>query len=302
MKKTFIYITSILLGLFISITSVKATTKVSLTEKSNGNINTKLHFEEGFVGGVDVAFKVTGDVNVQNFTFNSKVGNKSGKTYSYDNKNKILKVRVTSGGIGTSHNLLDTSKELDLGNIVLNTTAKSTVSYSLTPTSLKVVDNSWNAKTIDTNADDKKDFNYNISTLENNTKPSTDNKVVEPSSGSKNSTTTESNSSSKKKSSSSVSSKNSSGSKNTTTSKSNSDDVTVDEANENVDEVTTDDTSEDIDDSIVDSDTKSTNTKINTPSKEVKKEKKKSKNIIPFIIGTGILAFIGIFVTIKNRY
>ncbi len=300
MKKTMIFLTTLLFSLFISITSVKATTKVSLTEKSNGNINTKLHFDEGFVGGVDVAFKVDGNVSVQSFNFNSKLANKNIKSYNYDSKNKVLNVRITSGGIGTSHNLLNSSKEIDLGNIVLNTSAKSSVSYSLAPTSLKIVDNSWNAQKIDTNNDDKKDFNYSISTLEN--KPSTDNKVDDSNSSSKSST-----------SKSNTSSKNNTSSKKTTSQSSNvnssktKDDTKTDTVTDN-NEVKKDENSEEvledeeiINDEVSDNNIKTNDSKTSKDEKQVK-EKKKSKNVIPFIIGTGVLAFIGIFVTIKNRY
>ena len=85
MKKTILLTTTILLSLLTFIAPAKAETKVTLKQTSNGNINTKLHFEEGFVGGVDVAFKVNGNVNVQNFSFdNNIVSKKAIRNYKYD--------------------------------------------------------------------------------------------------------------------------------------------------------------------------------------------------------------------------
>ncbi len=315
MKKTILLTTTILLSLLTFIAPAKAETKVTLKQTSNGNINTKLHFEEGFVGGVDVAFKVNGNVNVQNFSFdNNIVSKKAIRNYKYDKNSKLLTVRVTAGGIGTSHNLLNESKELNLGNIVLASTAMSTVNYSLTPSTLKIVDNGWNSQKLDLN-ENKQEFSYTISKLDDDKieeyepdpipSPKPAKKEIQKSPSSK--VTSKSYS---KKTPSIDNSKINAGSSNNSnpdiaTISGNqqgstiTDDATDDKENTLDEQVTTDDNI--LDDGITSDNNSSNNAKNNNDSSTGTKKKKK-KNVIPFVIGTGVIAIAGIYVTLKNRY
>lgn len=150
MKKKILLVVAFLFGVFISFSSVDALTKINFQEQSNGKINTTLHFEEGFVGGIDITFKIKGDVSVNGFNFSNKIvsGNYE-KEWEYDKEKKTLKVQVTTGGIGTSHNLLNEKKELALGVINFTTSSKENVDYELIETAFKIVDNNWDSQTIE---------------------------------------------------------------------------------------------------------------------------------------------------------
>lgn len=74
MKRTFIKIvTTLVLGLFLSLSSVNATTRLTFHEEGNGNVKPVLHFEDGFVGGIDITLKVDGNVNYQQTNLDSNL-------------------------------------------------------------------------------------------------------------------------------------------------------------------------------------------------------------------------------------
>ncbi len=149
MKNKILIFLAFVLGIFFFTTPVKALTKINFEETGNGLINTTLHFEEGFVGGIDITFRITGNVDVKDFQFSNKITSGNYKTeYQYDKTQKTLTVRVTTGGIGTSHNLLNEKKELALGTINFTTASKSNENYQLSETEFKIVDNNWASQTI----------------------------------------------------------------------------------------------------------------------------------------------------------
>ena len=149
MKNKILIFLAFVLGIFFFTTPVKALTKINFEETENGLINTTLHFEEGFVGGIDITFRITGNVEVKDFQFSNKITSGNYKTeYQYDKTQKTLTVRVTTGGIGTSHNLLNEKKELVLGTINFTTSSKSNENYQLSETEFKIVDNNWASQTI----------------------------------------------------------------------------------------------------------------------------------------------------------
>ncbi len=148
MKKIITSIIAITLIMLFPITS-KALTKVNLVEDSNGKLNTTIHFEEGFVGGIDLKLKITGNVEVKDLSFNSKIKeNKYTTKYDYDTKNKILEIQITTGGKGSTHNLLNDKKELSLGIITLSTKSKENEKYSFSIDSLKIIDNNLDSQNI----------------------------------------------------------------------------------------------------------------------------------------------------------
>ena len=176
MKKNWIF--SLLLTLFLvfPFTSVKALTKVNFKEASNGQIDTTIHFEEGFVGGIDLVFKVSDSVSVKKFEFNSDYTKNNYTTnYSYNASNHELKLRVTTGGIGSEHNLLNSKKELSLGKIILTSSAKQNVEYTISNPTLMYLNNNWKKETIEnghlTLGDNK--FTYKVTSTDN-TKPDDD--------------------------------------------------------------------------------------------------------------------------------
>ena len=149
MKKIITSIIAITLIMLFPITS-KALTKVNLAEDSNGKLSTTIHFEEGFVGGIDLKLKITGNVEVKDLSFNSKIKeNKYTTKYDYDTKNKILEIQITTGGKGSTHNLLNDKKELSLGIITLSTKSKENEKYSFSIDSLKIIDNNLNSYNIE---------------------------------------------------------------------------------------------------------------------------------------------------------
>ncbi len=164
MKKNILIVITFITCLFCSFTSVDALTKVNFGEESNGKIKTTLHFEEGFVGGVELVLKLEGDVSVKNFAFDNKISSSNyEKSYDYNNGNHTLTIRITTGGVGSSHNLLNSKKELLLGNIELSTDSLENVNYKLSESSLTVVDNSWNSKKVSQEhitLGDKTEFTY----------------------------------------------------------------------------------------------------------------------------------------------
>lgn len=146
MKKKLLFIILPLFMLLLPF-NTKAITKVNFNETSNGVINTTIHFDEGFVGGLDVVFKVSDNVKVKNFEFNSAYKSYT-KKYSYDSVNHTLRIIVTTGGIGSSHNLLNSKRELTLGKITFETSSKTSVDYSLDKISLMYNDNNWKSTSI----------------------------------------------------------------------------------------------------------------------------------------------------------
>ncbi len=170
MKNKILLVVVFLTGLFLSITSVDALTVINFEEKSNGQLNTTIHFEEGFVGGIDITFNVVGDVSVTNVKFaDAVVANSYNPKYSYDEKNHTLNIRITTGGVGTSHNLLNSKKEFNLGTIEFNSSAKEDVTYKLTETAFQIVDNNWASKTIaqeHITLGEKKEFVYKVTQTE----------------------------------------------------------------------------------------------------------------------------------------
>ncbi len=161
MKKKLLFIILPLFMLLLPF-NTKAITKINFNETSNGVINTTIHFDEGFVGGLDVVFKVSDNVKVKNFEFNSAYKSYT-KKYSYDAVNHTLRIIVTTGGIGSSHNLLNSKRELTLGKITFETSYKTSVDYSLDKISLMYNDNNWKSTSIpdaELKLGDKSKFTY----------------------------------------------------------------------------------------------------------------------------------------------
>ncbi len=149
MKKKLIWLILLSLITLFPLTSVKALTKVKFDETANGNINTSINFEEGFVGGIDLVFQVSNSVGVKSFEFNKEyVKNDYTTDYKYDANKHTLTIKITTGGIGAEHNILNSKKELNLGKIIFETSSSKNVEYSLSILSLKYLDNTWKSETV----------------------------------------------------------------------------------------------------------------------------------------------------------
>ena len=55
--------------------------KVTFKETSKGNLATTIHFEEGFVGGIDLTIKLEGNIKFEKFDFNNNITKKNYETY-----------------------------------------------------------------------------------------------------------------------------------------------------------------------------------------------------------------------------
>ncbi len=154
MKNRFLWITTFIVCLFFSLTSVHAITKIDYHQNKNGEIKNTIHFEEGFVGGLEATFKVTGDVDIEKFTLDSGINKKEyTKDIEVDNKNNMVTIRLTAGGVGTSHNLLSQEKTLTVGTLTVSTTSSQNESYEISLTKLSIIDNSWAKKDIKVDSD-----------------------------------------------------------------------------------------------------------------------------------------------------
>ena len=148
-KRVITAIVVFVISIFISLTSVSAADKLTFSENSNGNIKATLHFEEGFVGGFDITLKYSGDVKYKQINLDSKLTNsKYTNKVTFNEKNKTINIKVTTGGVGTGHNLLNVNKELVLGNILFTTTEESDTHYTLECSKLTVLDNAWKSQTV----------------------------------------------------------------------------------------------------------------------------------------------------------
>ena len=161
-KKILTAIVIFIISMFISVTSVSAATRLVFSENSNGNVKATLHFEDGFIGGFDITLKYSGDVKYKQLNLDSKLKNSH---VEYNNNTHIINIKFTTGGVGTSHNLLNKNKELVLGNILFDTSSKSDFSYTIECTSLTVVGNDWNSKKVEPELENNKlTFKVNSST------------------------------------------------------------------------------------------------------------------------------------------
>ena len=95
MKKFYTYL--IILSLcFFTLCCVHAETRFSFTEAENGVIDTKIHFDDGFVGGLDLSLKISDNVNVKDFMFNAYYKDFT-TYYNYNKDNHMLDIKITSG-------------------------------------------------------------------------------------------------------------------------------------------------------------------------------------------------------------
>ncbi len=148
MKKILTMIALFIASAFLTISSAQAATRITFNESSNGNVNTTLYFDSGFVGGIDLKLKINGNVDYKSFNLNSNITNKKYTTkVDYDDKNNTLNILIVTGGVGTSYNLLNNKKELALGTLVVSSNSKNDVSYTIECTGLTVLDNTWSSST-----------------------------------------------------------------------------------------------------------------------------------------------------------
>ena len=303
MKNKILLVVVFLIGIFLSTTSVDALTRIEFSEKNNGQINTTLHFEEGFVGAIDITFNVSGDVYVKDFKFSDKITSGNYETYhKYNSDKHTLTVRVTTGGVGTSHNLLNSKKELALGTIIFDSSAKKDVNYKLSETAFKIVDNNWKSKTVEQShiqLGDKTEFVYTVNKVEEDPKDDDKDKEDEgkEDEGKEDNTTSDENTSSKEDSKDDDSSNGST----TTTDKGNNTDKSNGKDNNSSND-------EKDDDSITDDEENTTDEEVYGSGSVDKKEKDKNKDefnwilaLVIVVLAVGIICLGIYFLLIKRK-
>ena len=296
MKKKLLLVLVFFLGFFFPFFSAQALTEIHFNEKANGAIRTTLHFEEGFVGGIDITFHVTGNVFVQDFQFSDKIASNSyGKEFQYDGEKQFLTIRVTTGGIGTSHNLLNEKKELELGTIVLGTTSSQNENYQLSETTFQIVDNTWASQTIEQShivLGDETSFVYQVTNSDSGNQGENENPGQSSTSGENQNSSSDEN----QNSSSGVNSSQNSTTTNQEESTSPSDSVVSDEKDSS--------TSKPEDETSTNQDNK----KKPSHSKDVdvSEDKKETKSVswVPLAVGIGTVVVLGggiYFLVIKRK-
>ncbi len=310
-KKILTTIVVFIISIFISLTSVNAATKLVFSENSNGNIKTSLHFEDGFVGGFDITLKVNGNVKFKEVSLDSSIKKDNYTTNtSYDEKNKTIHVVVTTGGVGTSHNLLNVNKELVLGNILFEAASNNDVTYTIECNSLTTLDNTWRSQKITPEFDANKQFTYKVTTQAEDKKDDNDSSKNNESSGNNETNNNGShNSGSSSNGSSNNSSSNNSGNNQGGTNNNTDDDDDVNSSDDNKDDEDEEDTDSDNTDDDNNNDTddtkKDTDKKDNKDSEDKEDADSKSKGSkIGFIVaGIAILVVIAgvYFIVIKKK-
>lgn len=175
LKKYIMAIAIFIISIFISITSVDASTKLVFAQNSNGNINVAINFDDGFIGGIDVTLKLNGNVKYKSFDLNKNLTNKGFVNTSYDENNHSIKIVVVTGGIGTSYNLLNNKKQLELGTLTVENIGNNDANYSVLCSSLTVLDNSWNSSQIVPELENN-NFTYTVAKQDDNKDDNDDNK------------------------------------------------------------------------------------------------------------------------------
>lgn len=303
-KKILTTIVIFIISMFISLTSVNAATKLVFSENSNGNIKTSLHFEDGFVGGFDITLKVNGNVKFKEVNLDSSIKKDNYTTNtSYDEKNKTIHVVVTTGGVGTSHNLLNVNKELVLGNILFEAASNSNATYSIECNSLTTLDNAWKSQKITPEFDTNQQFTYKVTTQNEDKNDDNDSSKDNESSGNNETN----NNGSHNSENSSNGSSNNSGSNNsgnnqgeTNNNTDDNDDVNSSEDNKG-DEEDTDSDNTDVDNNTDTDDTKKDTDKKNDKDKDSEFDSSKIVSIIMGIALVAIAAVICVIVIKKNN-
>ena len=148
-----------------------AASRITLTEKDNGVIDTKLHFDDGFVGGLDLNILLSESVQVTKFDFNKDLLVYKPK---YEYENGSLNIKITTGG----KNLLNEKKELRLGTIYVTANSDKSVSYAINISDMKAIDIMLGSYTIEKdsiliNGDNK--FTYEVASKDKPTEDKDDN-------------------------------------------------------------------------------------------------------------------------------
>ncbi len=168
MKKILFVIFSACLFFLLSL-NVNASTLIDFKESSSGKIDTTLTFEEGFVGGIDIKVKVSGNVSLEDVVWDKGLSSKYTKKFSY--KDGVINLIVTTGK--NTNNLVDRNGLLKLGTLVFSGDDK----FTLTLDKITIVDANYDSKVLSTLETSKNNsFSIENTSKEEDKKPEEDNK------------------------------------------------------------------------------------------------------------------------------
>lgn len=119
---------------FLCLMVTHATT-LNRESSSNGEVKLSLTVDEGYVGGIDVTLKISGDVTYSNFTWDTSFS-KYVKKNIYNENNKELSLYVATGS--TSKNLANDKRNIPLGTMKVSS-SKDT-KYNITVSKLVLTD------------------------------------------------------------------------------------------------------------------------------------------------------------------
>ncbi len=268
MKKLLVTVFSAFLFLSgISYVDAKATFN-PVEENSKASLN--LNFDTGYVGGIELKAKVSGDVTVTGIDFNSSYKDYT-KRYTYDKNSKILTIYITTGS--NAKNLLDENRNMNIGSLNVTST-KSNEKYSLELQSLSIIEANYASKVENDIHTTQNSFTFNKKETSNSNSNSNSNHT---------SNSTNSNSNKNTNSNSQVSN-------------SNTNSNTSSNTNSNLDNSNNDDSNSN-------SSVNSSSNKTEDKNEDKKEEEKTSFPFIYILLGIGVLAIVGIiaFIIKKNR-
>ncbi len=275
MKKFLIIPLSIFL--FLSgISYVEAKANFAPVEENNkASLNIK--FDTGYVGGIELKAKLSGDITVTGINFNSNFKDYT-KRYHYDKNSKVLTIYIATGN--NKKNLLDKNRNMNIGTLNV-TSPNSDEKYSIELQSVSIVDASYASK-------EEKDITTEKNSFIANKQESSN---------------TNSNTNSNSNNTNSNSNKNTNTNSNNQVNGSNTNSNSNSSSNEKPNTNTNTDTNSNTN-SLSNSSTNSTNSSTNNSNKEEETIEKKSNSILPYIlIGIGVLAIVGViaFIIKKKR-
>lgn len=154
MKRYYIIFVSIL-AFFLGTTAVEASSLLTRKQLTNGSVDLAVTTEEGYVGAIDVAIQITGNVSLKNIKWDSSLESSYTKEYRY--QNGILHLYLATGNV--KKNLADRNRQVKLATVTVS--ASTTTKYDFQLQSLSVVKADYSSVSkYDFSNNDKNEFTY----------------------------------------------------------------------------------------------------------------------------------------------
>lgn len=296
--KKFIWITFSICS-FLFMMTAKANTTAHLESKSNGLVNVGLTFEEGYVGGVDLTLKVSGQVSLSDIIWNSTIANSYTKRYSYNAQNQTIRIIITTGD--RTKNLVDKKGNATLATLKFKNNGIEQSNYSVGITNLTIVDAEYTSVIKNDLTENQKNFVIAKPTVEPSPeeKPSEDNK---PTTGDQKPTGNQNQNGNQNITQNDTTNQNNKTNQNQTSNNTNNTNQTNgNTTSNNQNNTTTNNNSSDVDQENATSESQKEDNKTSNSEKEnkdnsdkeVENKKKKGTLWIPIVIVIGVVGIIG---------